>query len=1264
MIKEKINVKMSARRIVASALVLLTVAALFVPVITLWTPEVSALPNNTEYVPDETYLSGSDFSDLPIGVIAKGGNYSHKLNGKQIYQLIPKNSVIKVVSESGNNFLRYERSTNSSQNDVYVDVYDTQKDIYKGDFVVEISVRLMDYPQDVGQLNLMQFINRDNGNIFQGLMNMSGDGSVRYVCWNSSNNRDTSVDTGYDMVIGEWTHLCVVMHRNETERDTMDVYINGEQYADKVPVTNQINSIHQFRICQTSGGTALAHVVDLDNVWLYKGSSPAFTVGSGAPADSVVGALDYTDPALAVGAAVKGKVTTDKFEIDAKNDIFSVHKDTWRTLLKMDQSKGAPYVDVYANGASGALVADMAIILGNDWKGQAELISPFAASGDYVSRDSFLFINPARQLTDKDGNVLAELGTGLNRIAIGFSGDRGYASVFVNGKLISTVETGCGSAYKKLDGVRFIQFGDSVDAGTAYLYYAEIYRGSLPAISLGDTKLEYRNDFDSDNDNTLAPITFVGVSGLIEGYEDDTYVVGLWESTKAGSAVRYASPIKTSALSMSFTLSAWTSSDLDVVRLGSTPILSLNGSDGRLSVNSSTGAISLFKLEAEREYQVTLVVSNGGLSLYIDGIPFVNYAPIPENTPANAEYIDFLYAKKDGPCSVYVDNLEIYTGGSPFVSGAQIPIIPNITAVNHKASITWNAISMADGYRVYRSLTADGEYTDVSGLLTKSEYVDGGVISGTKYYYRVAAVFLRSGEEFALGLNGAPTPFEDIDPAIGTKATGIPGGVKLTWNEFHSANLGYSVYRSYEENTGYEAIAENLKELEYTDTDIFPGLVTYYKVCVIIERDGQPFVFGLDQKPIEATAGNPDDPTEPPTDDPTEPPTDDPTDDPTLPPEDDGELPTPMDPVEGGVNIPEASTEKLFGTDFEKPLADIGALTVNGSGFNTADTSDTGKALILTASTFNENRFVSTELGAPTSLSILIDMSISVKSATKTVYLLAPASEDAALFHLLEVKSQGDTVTLYMGLGVGGESKAIATFKTSEWHRVTVWITATGDKAAIYLDGTCLVADAALPETDGNTLISAMSSIRFMGINSEATVTDTDTAEAVSVMMDSVTVRNANVFANAFNSAVLTPKVSVSEQENTLTWKAANGALFYTVWRADESGEFKIIATELKTTEFIDYYDKDCSYKVTYTYGNVGVSLSALASSTGISAKKTVADVIVDTVSKLIDLEKPGTLGILIVTGAAVLAIAIVYVTRTFVLKVDPAQPNRLKKDQ
>jgi len=1282
MIKVNIINGKLVKRLISSLLAFLTVAALFLPVITLWAPEVNALPNNTEYIPDDTYLSGTDFSDHTVGVLAEPTkNYTHYVNGKSIYQAVPKNSTIRIMSEMGNKFVRYDRSNNTSSNDVYIDMHDTQKDIYTGDFVIEASYRFVDYPKEFGGMTLMQFINRDKGNmeitggandnLMQQLITMSADGSIIYKGYNPVSKKDLNVDTGFDMTIGEWLHLCVVMHRNENDVDYMDVYVNGQLISAGIQFRYPIKSIYQIRIAQTPGGIAKECKIDIDNLWIYKGSSPAFTVGSGAHTESLVGSLDYSDSALAVGSTVKGKISTDKFEIDAKDQLFSVHKDTWRTLLKMDHGgSSAPYVDVFAKGAKGALVADMSVILGDDWDGNALILSPFAISGDYVSRENLLSINGSRQLVDRDGNVLAELGTKLNRIAIGFSADRGFATVFVNGKNIGTLETTYGEAYKNLGGIRAIEFADTTDAGTAYIYYAEIYRGSLPAIALGDTKLEYHHDFDGITDaSQVAPITFIGSATLRQKlHTDSEFVCALNKTATAGSAVRYASAVNTSALSVSFTFGAGVCGDMDVLRLGNTPILSLSGEDGRLYLNTADGAVKLFKTELSREYQIAITVISGTVSLYADGIPFVRNAALTEAVAEKVDSIDFLYAATDGSYNAHIDSLEIYTGGTPFVSGANIPIAPQITAKEHKASLTWSEIGMADGYRVYRSLTESGEFKAVSELITDNAYTDSEVIVGQKYFYRVGAVFIRSGEEFVLGLDGAPTPFEDVDPALNVVASSVPGGIKLTWNQFHSASLGYSVYRSFEENSDFELIAEKLSTTEYTDTEAFPGLVTYYKVCVVIERDGEPFVFGLEQRPIEATAGAPEEEPEIP-DDPENPDDPETPDDPTKPDDGDGEkLPEPMPPVDGGISIPTVNSEKSFGTDFEAPLADIEGITSVGNGISAGDSPASGKALSLTVSDLTGAHYVSLAQSAPTSLALLIDISVYIDSAESTFYLLAPETENEVLFRILEAKSEGDTVTLYMGAGVGGENKALSSFKTGEWHRITVWITATGDKAAIYLDGACLMSDADLPANNGSTLISAMTSLRLMGYEGEQTdsganASPIDTQTAISVFMDDVSIRNTDVFASAFNSAVLTPKVNVFDKENRLSWKAANGALYYTVWRADESGVYTVIADNLKINEYVDKYEKDCSYKVTYTYGNVGVNLTALISASGITAKKTPVEAVIDTVVKLIDLSKPGTLGILIITAFAFFAIVLVLVIRRFVLKVDPPQPNRINRD-
>ncbi|WP_144028826.1 fibronectin type III domain-containing protein, partial [Paenibacillus tyrfis] len=68
----------------------------------------------------------------------------------------------------------------------------------------------------------------------------------------------------------------------------------------------------------------------------------------------------------------------------------------------------------------------------------------------------------------------------------------------------------------------------------------------------------------------------------------------------------------------------------------------------------------------------------------------------------------------------------------------------NLTATggDKTVSLTWNSVNMATGYKVKRSTTAGGPYTEISTVnsATYASYLDTTVVNGTTYYYVVTAV--------------------------------------------------------------------------------------------------------------------------------------------------------------------------------------------------------------------------------------------------------------------------------------------------------------------------------------------------------------------------------------------------------------------------------------------------------------------------------------------------------------------------------------------
>ncbi|MBQ9115627.1 MAG: hypothetical protein IJY04_01245, partial [Clostridia bacterium] len=404
---------------------------------------------------------------------------------------------------------------------------------------------------------------------------------------------------------------------------------------------------------------------------------------------------------------------------------------------------------------------------------------------------------------------------------------------------------------------------------------------------------------------------------------------------------------------------------------------------------------------------------------------------------------------------------------------------------------------------------------------------------------------------------------------------------------------------------------------------------------------------------FEADDPGEDDPTD---DDPTE--DDKPTDD---KPTDDPEIPSDPD----GVDIPSNKAEDLLDVDFSADLSALEGFKISGSAISASDFADALRGKVLTLSLVGaatEDVFAAVAQSMVPTKSLIVDVKFYVAEINGTVSVLAAADANGVLFDILTLSKSADGADLSFGADVGGDNKTLATVKTGEWHRVTVWMNVTGDKMAVYLDGACLNSAAALPVTADGPMLSSMTEMRILGVAGSAqSQTIPLSSDKIEVSLDDLSIRTTDTFANAYSSAILTPKVSVSEKENVLSWKTANGALHYTVWRAGEDGVFSVIAEGLKENSYIDAYEGDCSYKVTYSYDSLGIELDSLVPSTSVSAKKSAPEVIVDTVKKLIDLSNPGTLGILVIFGMAMVSVAAVLIVRRFVLKVDDVVPNRRK---
>ena len=178
---------------------------------------------------------------------------------------------------------------------------------------------------------------------------------------------------------------------------------------------------------------------------------------------------------------------------------------------------------------------------------------------------------------------------------------------------------------------------------------------------------------------------------------------------------------------------------------------------------------------------------------------------------------------------------------SNIVSGQNKAVTPKpaapVVKIGHSASsgkpmLTWNAVSGATSYKVYRATSQNGTYS-LLGTVTTTSYINTGAKDGVTYYYKVTAVN-DSGESaysnIVSGQNKAVTP-KPAAPVVKIGHSASSGKPMLTWNAVSGAT-SYKVYRATSQNGTYSLLG-TVTTTSYINTGAKDGVTYYYKVKAV-----------------------------------------------------------------------------------------------------------------------------------------------------------------------------------------------------------------------------------------------------------------------------------------------------------------------------------------------------------------------------------------------------------------------------------------------
>ena len=144
------------------------------------------------------------------------------------------------------------------------------------------------------------------------------------------------------------------------------------------------------------------------------------------------------------------------------------------------------------------------------------------------------------------------------------------------------------------------------------------------------------------------------------------------------------------------------------------------------------------------------------------------------------------------------------------------------SASSGKPMLTWNAVSGATSYKVYRATSQNGTYS-LLGTVTATSYTNTGAKAGVTYYYKVKAVNSAGESAYSNVVSGKTTV---TTLTMGHSASS--GKPQLTWKAVSGA-ASYRVYRATTKNGAYSVI-NTTKALTYTNVGAALGTTYYYKV--------------------------------------------------------------------------------------------------------------------------------------------------------------------------------------------------------------------------------------------------------------------------------------------------------------------------------------------------------------------------------------------------------------------------------------------------
>ena len=186
-------------------------------------------------------------------------------------------------------------------------------------------------------------------------------------------------------------------------------------------------------------------------------------------------------------------------------------------------------------------------------------------------------------------------------------------------------------------------------------------------------------------------------------------------------------------------------------------------------------------------------------------------------------------------------------------NAAAVPAAPKIklTTSGNQFQLSWNAVSGATSYQVYRIVDSTVEDYTLLGTTKSTTFTDKTAKTGTTYTFAVKAVNA-NGESMTSSPCAGKLTTTTPDNVTLSSAKAVSGGIKVTWTQTEGA-VKYNVYRRTADTKWTSAPLATVSGTSFTDKTVKAG-ETYIYTVRGVSSDGKTLSAGYDKTGVTATA--------------------------------------------------------------------------------------------------------------------------------------------------------------------------------------------------------------------------------------------------------------------------------------------------------------------------------------------------------------------------------------------------------------------------